>query len=64
MWIGAWDADPAPPEPPCSLKRMTDLEEEGRGLGLVMAYANCWGWKPLARFGDRGKYVWCELEAA
>jgi hypothetical protein len=23
-----------------------------------------WGWQPLAREGNRGKYVWCELGTA
>ncbi|MET8942130.1 ATP-binding protein [Streptomyces sp. NPDC004542] len=63
VWIGAWDTDPAPPEPPGPLGRVTDLEG-GRGLGLVRACADYWGWRPSARFGDRGKYVWCELVAA
>ncbi|GAB3173985.1 ATP-binding protein [Streptomyces incanus] len=61
--IGAWDADPAPPEPPVPLGRVMDLEE-GRGLALIKAYADLWGWQPLAREGDRGKVVWCELAAA
>ena len=61
--IGAWDADPAPPEPPVPLERVVDLEE-GRGLALVKAYADLWGWQPLAREGNRGKVVWCELAAA
>ncbi|MFJ3337635.1 ATP-binding protein [Streptomyces sp. NPDC086766] len=61
--IGAWDADPAPPEPPVPLEQVTDLEE-GRGLGLVRACADLWGWQPLAREGNRGKIVWCELAAA
>ncbi|MFJ8785458.1 MULTISPECIES: ATP-binding protein [unclassified Streptomyces] len=59
--IGAWDADPEPPEPPGELGA---LEEEGRGLALVRACADLWGWQPLARHGNRGKYVWCELAAA
>ncbi|MFD5659787.1 ATP-binding protein [Streptomyces hirsutus] len=61
--IGAWDADPEPPEPPVPLERVVDLEE-GRGLALIKAYADLWGWQPLAREGDRGKVVWCELAAA
>jgi anti-sigma regulatory factor (Ser/Thr protein kinase) len=61
--IGAWDADPAPPEPPVPLEQITDLEE-GRGLALVRACADLWGWQPLAREGNRGKVVWCELAAA
>ncbi|MEU6373458.1 ATP-binding protein [Streptomyces sp. NPDC046909] len=58
--IGAWDADPEPPDPP---GRLGDLsgEEGGRGLALVSAWADHWGWQPLSRFGNRGKYVWCEL---
>jgi len=63
VWIGAWDADPAPPQPPRPLARVGD-EEEGRGLGLVMACADCWGWQPSARFGNPGKFVWCALQAA
>ncbi|MGY4980429.1 ATP-binding protein [Streptomyces sp. 900105755] len=61
VWIGAWDADPVPPEPPGVV---AGLEEAGRGLGLVVACADCWGWQPSARFGERGKYVWCELGVA
>jgi hypothetical protein len=58
--IGAWDADPAPPEPPADLERLGELEH-GRGLGLVRACSDLWGWHPLTRLGNRGKYVWCEL---
>ncbi|MBZ9638538.1 ATP-binding protein [Streptomyces sp. PSKA30] len=61
--IGAWDADPAPPEPPRPLGQLAE-SEEGRGLALVRACADVWGWQPLARDGSRGKYVWCELAAA
>ncbi|MFD4598894.1 ATP-binding protein [Streptomyces sp. NPDC058464] len=64
VWIGAWDADPVPPEPPGSLEVVTGLEEAGRGLGLVVACADGWGWQPSARFGERGKFVWCELGVA
>ncbi|WP_306186252.1 MULTISPECIES: ATP-binding protein [unclassified Streptomyces] len=64
VWIGAWDTDPAPPDPPRPLERVGEAEEEGRGLGLVTACADYWGWRPSARFGDQGKYVWCELVAA
>ncbi|MEU6505579.1 ATP-binding protein [Streptomyces sp. NPDC046942] len=63
VWIGAWDTDPAPPDPPRPLEQVAQLED-GRGLGLVKACADLWGWQPSARFGDRGKYVWCELAAA
>jgi hypothetical protein len=63
VWIGAWDTDPEPPEPPAPLGQAPE-REEGRGLGLVKAFAEYWGWQPSVRFGDRGKYVWCELEVA
>ncbi|KOG43126.1 ATP-binding protein [Streptomyces resistomycificus] len=61
--IGAWDADPEPPRPPRSLEPDAGLED-GRGLALVRACADLWGWHPLARHGNRGKFVWCELAAA
>ncbi|MFH8768026.1 ATP-binding protein [Streptomyces sp. NPDC017958] len=64
VWIGAWDTDPGPPEPPGSLEQVAELVEEGRGLALVRACADFWGWQPSARFGNRGKFVWCELGAA
>lgn len=61
--IGAWDADPEPPEPQSPLDEAADLEG-GRGLALVRACADVWGWQPLSRYGSRGKYVWCDLAAA
>ncbi|NUP20476.1 MAG: ATP-binding protein [Streptomyces sp.] len=61
--IGAWDADPEPPQPPGELAELLGAEE-GRGLALVRASADLWGWQPLARNGHRGKYVWCDLGAA
>jgi anti-sigma regulatory factor (Ser/Thr protein kinase) len=60
--IGAWDADPEPPEPPGELEAITELEA-GRGLAMVRACADLWGWHPLARNGNRGKLVWCDLAA-
>ncbi|MBC9725698.1 ATP-binding protein [Streptomyces sp. TRM68367] len=60
--IGAWDADPEPPEPPRVLEQLGEVEE-GRGLALVRACADVWGWNPLTRHGNRGKYVWCEITA-
>ncbi|NEA99754.1 ATP-binding protein [Streptomyces sp. SID13726] len=63
--IGAWDADPEPPEPPGELGLLADVgAEEGRGLALVEACADVWGWQPSARGGNRGKFVWCELGSA
>jgi anti-sigma regulatory factor (Ser/Thr protein kinase) len=61
--IAAWDADPEPPEPPVPLEGLGD-QEEGRGLALVRACSDEWGWHPLLGLGGRGKYVWCELGAA
>ncbi|WP_406726314.1 ATP-binding protein [Streptomyces sp. GD-15H] len=58
--IGAWDADPEPPPAPAGLAGSV-TDEDGRGLALVRACSNLWGWQPLSRFGNRGKYVWCEL---
>lgn len=63
VWIGAWDTDPGPPQPPQPLDQISELAEDGRGLALIRACADYWGWQPSGRFGDRGKYVWCELEA-
>ncbi|MET8687457.1 ATP-binding protein [Streptomyces sp. NPDC004732] len=58
--IEAWDADPTPPAPP---PRIADARaEQGRGLDLVRACADGWGWYPVA--ADSGKYVWCELGVA
>lgn len=64
VWIGAWDTDPGPPPPPQPLDRVAGPVEQGRGLALIQACADYWGWQPSARFGSRGKFVWCELEAA
>ncbi|WP_326582223.1 ATP-binding protein [Streptomyces sp. NBC_00481] len=57
LWIGAWDADPGPP----ARLAATPDTESGRGLALVRACTDVWGWQPSSRFGHRGKYVWCEL---
>ena len=62
--IGAWDADPEPPEAfPGEPGQRTADDEGGRGLFLVRSCSDLWGWQPLSRFGHRGKYVWCELAA-
>ncbi|WP_055526510.1 ATP-binding protein [Streptomyces graminilatus] len=61
--IGAWDADPRPPQPPRKLGQVGEAED-GRGLGMVVACSDLWGWQPLSRFGNRGKFVWCELKSA
>jgi anti-sigma regulatory factor (Ser/Thr protein kinase) len=56
--IGAWDADPQPPQPPQELGQLTESEDGGHGLGMVRACSDLWGWQPLSRFGNRGKFVW------
>jgi anti-sigma regulatory factor (Ser/Thr protein kinase) len=61
--IGAWDTDPQPPEPAGPPTAAAELEE-GRGLTLVRACSDLWGWRPLAAEGNRGKYVWCDLVTA
>lgn len=38
---------------------VSDDAERGRGLAIVAALADRWGWEPTTR----GKYVWCELAA-
>ncbi|WP_327315532.1 ATP-binding protein [Streptomyces sp. NBC_01235] len=63
LQIGAWDADPEPPEPPCRLEELGDAES-GRGMALMRACSDLWHWQPLSRMGHRGKLVWCELKAA
>lgn len=51
--IGAWDANPEPPRPPRDLTALTD-SEQGRGLALVKAYSDLWGWQPQShRAGAR-----------
>lgn len=61
--LGAWDADPEPPEFPGAAQERTADDEGGRGLHLVRSCSDLWGWQPLSRFGNRGKFVWCELAA-
>ncbi|WP_327316931.1 ATP-binding protein [Streptomyces sp. NBC_01235] len=63
LQIGAWDADPEPPQPPSLLEELGDAES-GRGMALVRACSDLWHWQPLSRMGHRGKLVWCELNAA
>lgn len=61
--LGAWDTDPTPPT---EAPGKTDDDESGRGLHLVSAYADDWGWFQVnGPRGERGhgKYVWCELGA-
>ncbi|MFF4487605.1 ATP-binding protein [Streptomyces sp. NPDC001544] len=60
--LGTWDTDPAPP----TTTAAPDDAETGRGLRLVQAYADDWGWFHIndrQGKGGSGKYVWCELAA-
>lgn len=57
--VGTWDAEPTPGPPRAVEVREGGGDAEGgRGLALVRAYADDWGWHRL-RYA--GKYVWCEL---
>ncbi|GAA3774681.1 ATP-binding protein [Streptomyces phyllanthi] len=53
--LGAWDTDPTPP----TTSPATVCDESGRGLHIVDAYAEDWGWFQVN--GTGGKYVWCEM---
>lgn len=61
--LGVWDSDPTPPEPAGPAAPAAHAAENGRGLHLVRACADDWGWFLLGDdiFGARGKYVWCDL---
>ncbi|GAB2957820.1 ATP-binding protein [Streptomyces pseudoechinosporeus] len=57
--LGAWDTDPTPPTPSPASTPVRD--EHGRGLRIVDAYADDWGWFKVN--GSGGKFIWCELGA-
>ncbi|MDI3418114.1 ATP-binding protein [Streptomyces luteolus] len=59
--VGAWDADPTPPTPQT---HVAPDAEQGRGLDLIRACADGWGWQPYVTCGETGKHVWCELGTA
>ncbi len=54
---GGLELNPAPGVP--LLREMADLEDSGRGLMLVNAIADAWGWSPAE--GQPGKVVWAEM---
>ncbi len=56
--LGAWDTDPTPP----ATATTPTHDESGRGLHLIDACSDDWGWFQVDRNGTRGKYVWCELD--
>lgn len=53
--LEVWDQAPGIPEP----RHTAAFEEAGRGLALVEALSQRWGW--LATDGQPGKCVWAEL---
>lgn len=55
LLIEVWDQAPGTPV----LRKVTGNEESGRGLMLVDAIADKWGWTPAD--GQPGKVVWAEL---
>jgi anti-sigma regulatory factor (Ser/Thr protein kinase) len=55
LLIEVWDQAPGIP----ALREAAGLEESGRGLMLVNATADTWGWIPAE--GRSGKAVWAEL---
>ena len=56
LCIRVWDPDPTPPPPDQPLP--ADDDESGRGLLIVNALSNRWGWHPAA---NGGKYTWATL---
>jgi anti-sigma regulatory factor (Ser/Thr protein kinase) len=61
--IEVWDGNEQPPAPPELDDGVPDLDQEGgRGLFLVDALSQGWGWYPTR--DPLGKVTWCELKAA
>lgn len=54
LCIRVWDPDPTPPVP----VRPGDLDENGRGLIIVAALSQRWGWHPAP---NGGKHTWATL---
>jgi anti-sigma regulatory factor (Ser/Thr protein kinase) len=55
--VEVWDSVPAPP----AARRARPDEENGRGLALIQALSDRWGWTTVP--GWPGKAVWAELRA-
>ncbi|GAA2271484.1 ATPase [Streptomyces ruber] len=57
--LGAWDTDPTPP----TTSEARPHAESGRGLHLIDACSDDWGWFQINPHGTGtgGKYVWCEI---
>jgi anti-sigma regulatory factor (Ser/Thr protein kinase) len=56
--VEVWDSVPSPP----AARRAGPDEENGRGLALIQALSDRWGWTKVP--GWPGKVVWAELRAA
>jgi anti-sigma regulatory factor (Ser/Thr protein kinase) len=56
LCLRVWDPHPTPPLPEPSLP--DDLSEHGRGLFIVGALSERWGWYPGR---DGGKHVWATI---
>lgn len=57
LLILVWDGNPCPP---VRMDATADAES-GRGLVLVDAISEQWGWHPASDLG--GKWIWCRLTA-
>jgi hypothetical protein len=63
LLIEVWDGNEHPPAPPVLDDDVPDLDGEGgRGLFLVEALSQGWGWYPTRN--PLGKVTWCELQTA
>jgi anti-sigma regulatory factor (Ser/Thr protein kinase) len=56
--VEVWDSVPSPP----AARRAGPDEENGRGLALIQALSDRWGWTKVP--GWPGKVVWAELRAS
>ena len=61
--VGAWDADPEPPEPPGDFEALGDAEggADSRWCGRARTPGDGSRWSGT---GTGGKYLWCDLVAA
>ncbi|MGW0706647.1 ATP-binding protein [Streptomyces sp. NPDC002643] len=66
--VTVWDTQPCTPALAMKPRNTAPILESGRGLALVEACAESWGWYRSIRTEepDRtdGKFVWCELTEA
>jgi anti-sigma regulatory factor (Ser/Thr protein kinase) len=63
LLIEVWDGNEQPPAPAELDDGIPDLDGEGgRGLFLVEALSQAWGWYPTR--DPLGKVTWCQLQMA